>query len=146
MHWKKVNWNCLTVISARWWSNMPLQRGRKLHILLASYGKRLRGWRGMSISPHGIFDGIIRPTIWMEESEIPLFTQACPVITPCAFSRPSSSLHRRVQASYMNDSNTSPDCSYFTQAFVKKINIYFYIYITCCHLFWPERNVTVTSS
>ena len=35
--------NCMTVISARWWSNMPFQRRRKLHIPLASYGKRLSG-------------------------------------------------------------------------------------------------------
>ena len=45
------------------------------------------------------FDGNIRPTIWTEDSEIPLFTQACPVVTPCAFSRPSSNLPRSVQAS-----------------------------------------------
>ena len=35
--------NCITVISARRSLNMPLQRGRKLHIPLASYGRRLRG-------------------------------------------------------------------------------------------------------
>ena len=45
------------------------------------------------------FDGNIRPTIWTEDSEILLFTQSCPVVIPCAFSRPSSNLHRRVQAS-----------------------------------------------
>ena len=27
-----------------------------------------------------------------------------------------------------NDSDTYPDCSYFTQASVEKINIYFYVY------------------
>ena len=36
------------------------------------------------------FDGNIRPMVWTEDSEIPQFTQACPVVTPCAFSRPSS--------------------------------------------------------
>ena len=35
--------NCMTVTSARWWSNMPFQRRWKLHIPLASYGKRLSG-------------------------------------------------------------------------------------------------------
>ena len=35
--------NCMTVISAQWRSNMPFQRRRKLHIPLASYGKRLSG-------------------------------------------------------------------------------------------------------
>ena len=34
--------NCMTVISARWRSNMPFQRRWKLRIPLASYGKRLR--------------------------------------------------------------------------------------------------------
>ena len=37
------------------------------------------------------------------------------------------SLHQRVQASSTNDPNFSPDCSYFTQASVEKINIYCYI-------------------
>ena len=45
------------------------------------------------------FDGNIRPTIWTEDSEIPLFMQACPVVTPCVFSRSSSNLHRSVQTS-----------------------------------------------
>ena len=37
------------------------------------------------------YDGNIRPTNWTEDSEeIPLFTQACPVVAPWAFSRPSS--------------------------------------------------------
>ena len=42
--------NCMTLISVRWWSNMPFQRQRKLHISLASYRKRLRGRGGVSIS------------------------------------------------------------------------------------------------
>ena len=33
--------NCMTVISARWRSNMPFQRRWKLHIPLPSYGKRV---------------------------------------------------------------------------------------------------------
>ena len=36
--------NCMTVISARWWSNMPFQRRRKWHIPMASYGEILSGW------------------------------------------------------------------------------------------------------
>ena len=36
--------NCMTVISARWQSNMPFQRQRKWHILMASYGEILSGW------------------------------------------------------------------------------------------------------
>ena len=35
--------NCMTVISARWQSNMPLQRQRKWHIPMASYGEILSG-------------------------------------------------------------------------------------------------------
>ena len=45
--------NCMTVISARWWSNLPFQRRWKLHIPLASYGSRLRGRGSVSISPRG---------------------------------------------------------------------------------------------
>ena len=36
--------NSMTVISAWWRSNMPLQRQRKWHILIASYGEILSGW------------------------------------------------------------------------------------------------------
>ena len=42
--------NCMTVISARGRSNMPFQRLWKLHIPLASYGKRLRRRGGVTIS------------------------------------------------------------------------------------------------
>ena len=35
--------NCMTVISARWRSNMPFQGRQKFHIPLPSYGKRLSG-------------------------------------------------------------------------------------------------------
>ena len=35
--------NCMTVISAQWWSNMPFQKQRKFHILMASYGEILSG-------------------------------------------------------------------------------------------------------
>ena len=75
--------------------------------------------------------------------KIPLFPQACPIVTPCAFPWPSSNSHRRVQASLTNNSNTSPDCSYFIQASVEKINIYCYIYYML--FVWPERNVTLIS-
>ena len=53
------------------------------------------------------------------------------------------SWHWKVQASSTNDPNSSPDCSYFTQASVEKINIYCYIQIPCCHLFdqRAERNI-----
>ena len=35
--------NCMTVISTRWWSNMPFQGRQMLHIPLACNGKRLSG-------------------------------------------------------------------------------------------------------
>ena len=35
--------NCMTVVSARWRSNMPFQRRRKWHIPMASYGEILSG-------------------------------------------------------------------------------------------------------
>ena len=35
--------NCMTLISAWWWSNMPSQRRREVHIPLVSNGKRLSG-------------------------------------------------------------------------------------------------------
>ena len=153
--------NCMTVISTWRWSNMPFQRQRKLHIPLASYGKRLhrRAWLTIwdkvkiprcshklmhrkrvtcelhdsyfrsTMIKHAVpktaevaysigqlweeiawvrrrvhisaweFDGNIRPTIWTEVNEILLFTQACPIVTQCVFSQPSSNLHQRVQAS-----------------------------------------------
>ena len=97
--WRGWLVNCMTVISARRSSSMSPQRGLKLHVPLASYGRRLRGRRGVSISPRGSLMVIYGRRFWTEDSEIPLFSQACPVVTPCAFSRPSSNLHRGVQAS-----------------------------------------------
>ena len=91
--------NCMTVISAQWWSDLSLKKGRKLHVPLASYGRRLRGRRGVSIFLRGSLMVIKGRRFWTEGSETPLFTQACPVVTPCAFSQPSSNLHRSVQAS-----------------------------------------------
>ena len=41
----------------------------------------------------------------------------------------------------MKDSNTSPDCSYFTQASVKKINTYYYIYYVLLFV-WPNTEIT----
>ena len=42
--------NCMTVISARWQSNMPFQGQRKWHIPMASYGKILSGWLNFYIT------------------------------------------------------------------------------------------------
>ena len=98
-------------------------------------------WRRVHISAWE-FDGKYKvDELNRRQWKIPLFTQACPVVTSCAFPRPSSNLHRRVKASWTNYSNTSPDCSYFTQASVEKMSIYCYIYHVLWFV-WPERNVT----
>ena len=60
-HGRVTNWctgrewpgNCLTIISARWRSNMPLQRRRKWHIPMASYGDILSGWLNYYITRWG---------------------------------------------------------------------------------------------
>ena len=41
--WREWPVNCMTVISARWQSNMPFQGQRKWHIPTASYGEILSG-------------------------------------------------------------------------------------------------------
>ena len=38
-----MHWNCMTVISARWQSNMPFQGHRKWYIPMASHGEILSG-------------------------------------------------------------------------------------------------------
>ena len=42
--------SCMTVISARWQSNMPFQGQRKWHILMASYGEILSEWMNYFIT------------------------------------------------------------------------------------------------
>ena len=88
-------------------------------------------WRRVHISVWE-FDGNIRPMNSMEDSE--KFRCSCKLVPslPCVHF-----LGHHLLTS--NDSNTSPDCSYFTQASVKNINIYCYIYITCCCLFAQSK-------
>ena len=91
-------------------------------------------WRRVHISAWE-FDGNIRPTNWTEDSEkIPLFTQACPVVARCAFSRPSSTYieeskpHRRTILIPLLIAPTSHKRQ-------SRNWIYIVIYITCCRLF-----------
>ena len=80
--------NCTTVISTWWRSHMPFQRWQKWHTPIARYWKKLRGRVHISAWE---FEGNIRSTNWMEDSEkIPLFTKAGPVVALCALSWPSS--------------------------------------------------------
>ena len=85
-NWSTGRWwpvNCMTVISARWWSNIPFQSRWKLYIPLGSCIFRWEEiawvWKRVYISAWE-FDGNIRSTNRTEDS---LFTQACPVV--CGF-------------------------------------------------------------
>ena len=103
----------------------------------------VEAWRRVHISARE-FEDNIRPTNWIEGSKKKVSRcsrnlsrrHAVCVVSAIVY------LHRRIQASPTNDPNSSPDCSYFTQASVKKINIYCYIWIPCCSLFDQfERNI-----
>ena len=116
----------------------------EVHIPMDSYGKWSWGRGGVSISPRGslmVIKGRRIEQKAMKNSAVHASMSCrCPM---CVFSA-IVYLHRRVQASHTKDSNTSPDCSYFTQASVEKINIYCYIYYVLSFV-WPERNVTLVS-
>ena len=94
------------------------------------------------------FDGYIKSAIlngrqWNStghsRSEVPPVTQACPVVTPCVSSRTVALSYTGV--TQLMDERTSPECSYFTQASIEKIKIYFYIYYLLLFV-WPEWNIT----
>ena len=63
----------------------------EVHIPLTSYGKRSRGRGDETISPRRSLMVIYKADeLNGRQWKIPLFTQACSVVAPCAFSRPLS--------------------------------------------------------
>ena len=83
--------NCLTVISARWWLKHAIPKTAEVTHSVGHLWEEIAGaWRRVHISAWK-FDGKYKADeLNGRQRKIPLFTQACPVVAPCAFSRPSS--------------------------------------------------------